>query len=112
MRIFSGQAPWLLQRLTALLLIAVLLVLCIAILLGMLPDYSSWRAFVTDSHGATIVFVIYVAICAHAWIGARDVLLDYVKPIPLRLLLLVAISLMLAATSIRLLLVIGAQLFL
>lgn len=111
MRIFSGQVPWLLQRLTALFLLAVLLVICIVILLNMLPDYSGWKAFVKSSHGATIVFVSYLAICLHAWIGARDVLLDYVKATSLRLALLVAITLLLAATATRLLLVLFAQLF-
>jgi succinate dehydrogenase / fumarate reductase membrane anchor subunit len=111
MRVFSGQVPWLLQRLTALFLIAALLVIFIALLFGVLPDYPSWRAFVTSSHGATIVLVSYLAVCTHAWIGVRDVLLDYVKPLPLRLLLLMAISVLLAATAIRLLLVLGAALF-
>lgn len=111
MRIFSGQVPWLLQRLTALFLSAALLAIFIALLVGALPDYSSWRAFVTSSHGATIVFVSYLAVCTHAWIGVRDVLLDYVKPLPLRLLLLMAISVLLASTAIRLLLILGAALF-
>ncbi|HQW20561.1 MAG TPA: succinate dehydrogenase, hydrophobic membrane anchor protein [Rhodocyclaceae bacterium] len=110
MRVFSGQVPWLLQRLTALFLIAALLVICVVIFLGLLPDYSSWKAFAKSGHGATIIFVSYLAICTHAWIGARDVLLDYVKPISLRLTLLVAISLLLTATAIRLLLILGAQL--
>lgn len=110
MRVHSGQTPWLVQRLTALLLVAALLVLGVAILLGGLPDYSSWKAFVGSSHGAAVLLVSYLAICVHAWIGARDVLLDYVKPIPLRLALFVAVSILLAATAIRLLLILATQL--
>lgn len=110
MRVFSGQIAWLMQRLTALFMVATLLVFFIVIIFDVLPDYSSWKAFVTSGHGATILFVSYLAICTHAWVGARDILLDYVKPIPLRLALLVAISIMLTATAIRLLLILSAQL--
>ena len=111
MKVHSGQTPWLVQRLTALLLLVVLLVLGVAILLGGLTDYSSWKAFVASIHGATILLLIYLALGAHAWVGARDILLDYVKPIPLRLTLLIAVGILLTATAIRLLLILGTQLY-
>ena len=37
-----------------------------------------------------------LALLAHAWVGIRDVVLDYVRPLPLRLFLLSMIVLALA----------------
>ena len=44
-------------------------------------------------------------LAVHGWVGARDIVLDYVQPRGLRLALLGAILLILAATLIRVVLV-------
>jgi succinate dehydrogenase / fumarate reductase membrane anchor subunit len=40
------------------------------------------------------------ALLLHAWVGVRDVILDYVKPLPLRAGLLVLVALVLAAEGL------------
>ena len=42
-------------------------------------------------------FVCLVAVFLHAWVGVRDILMDYVKPTTLRLALLVAVAVALLA---------------
>jgi succinate dehydrogenase, hydrophobic membrane anchor protein len=41
-----------------------------------------------------------LALLLHAWIGVRDVILDYVKPPALRLALLAAVALFLLANGL------------
>jgi succinate dehydrogenase / fumarate reductase membrane anchor subunit len=54
-------------------------------------DYLAWRALF--GHGlmrfATLLFVVSVLL--HAWVGMRDILMDYAKPAGLRLALHVAV---------------------
>jgi succinate dehydrogenase / fumarate reductase membrane anchor subunit len=35
-------------------------------------------------------FVVFIALAWHAWVGMRDILMDYVKPVGTRLVLQVA----------------------
>ena len=82
--LFSGLRAWTLQRITALVILAFLLVPLIRFATE--PPYSFeacsawWRAPAVAA--ATLVF--FGAVCLHAWVGARDVVLDYVHPLALR----------------------------
>lgn len=51
--------------------------------------------------------VAALALALHAWVGLRDVLMDYVKPLALRLALYLAVQLTLAASVIGLALTLG-----
>ena len=82
-----GIGDWLLQRLTAIVM-AVYTVGIVACLVWHAPStYGEWRAIFAGTvvKLATIVFVI--ALLYHAWVGMRDILMDYVKPTGLRVLL-------------------------
>lgn len=109
MRLHSGQRAWLLQRLTALLLLAACFAGVVTLLRVPQPGYAQWRAFFADGHGATLTAVAYLAACLHGWVGARDVILDYVQPTALRIAALVLVGVLLLATSIRLALLLAAQ---
>ena len=43
------------------------------------------------------------ALLLHAWVGARDVLMDYVKPLPLRIGLMTLLVLLLGGSGITVL---------
>lgn len=109
MRLHSGQRAWLLQRLTALLLLAACLAGLVMLTRAPQPDYVQWQAFFADGHGATLTAVAYLAVCLHGWVGARDVILDYVQPTALRVATLALVGVLLLATSIRLALLLAAQ---
>jgi succinate dehydrogenase / fumarate reductase membrane anchor subunit len=47
---------------------------------------------------ATAGFIL--ALVAHAWVGMRDVILDYIKPVGLRLALLSLTAVLLAGSSL------------
>ena len=105
MNIFSGQRAWLLQRVSSIALLAV--AIGGALLAYQMPalTFTQWRTLATTSTGATFIVVGYVAACVHAWIGARDVALDYLPRKGLRLLTLTVIGVVLIATPIRVLVV-------
>ncbi|MCX7962538.1 MAG: succinate dehydrogenase, hydrophobic membrane anchor protein [Burkholderiales bacterium] len=91
-----GLRDWLAQRITALVL-AVGSVVVIGALLWSGPiTYPVWKELF--SHGAMRVATLLVAVALawHAWVGVRDILMDYIKPDGLRLALHVAVLLAIA----------------
>lgn len=92
----SGTGWWLVQRITA-----VVMLLGGGYLFAMLwraaPfDHSSWQSVFAGMDVKMLVWLLVASLCLHAWIGLRDVLMDYVKPLVLRLALNVFFILMLA----------------
>ena len=91
-----GTRGWLAQRVTALIM-AIYTPIALAIFLSRAPwTYDAWRAFFSQGwvRIATLLFVISLA--WHAWVGARDILMDYAKHDGLRLALQVLTVLLLA----------------
>jgi succinate dehydrogenase / fumarate reductase membrane anchor subunit len=92
-----GLKDWLLQRLTAVLMVAyTLLLLGIALWNGGY-DYALWRALFGNGAFLLASFLFMVAVLYHAWIGVRDIYMDYVKPVGVRLALqCVSVALLIA----------------
>jgi succinate dehydrogenase / fumarate reductase membrane anchor subunit len=82
-----GIKDWLLQRLTAVIMAAyTLLVLAIVLWNGGI-DYALWKALFGDGAFKLATFLFMVSLLYHAWIGARDIYMDYLKPVGTRLTL-------------------------
>ena len=84
----SGLTIWLLQRASA-----VWLALASPVLLWLFAQASSfetWRALFVPLPVKLGVLLTVVALLLHAWIGLREVLMDYVHPLLLRMALLLA----------------------
>ncbi|MEO8675573.1 MAG: succinate dehydrogenase, hydrophobic membrane anchor protein [Casimicrobiaceae bacterium] len=82
-----GLKDWLLQRLTAVLMAAyTLLVLGIALWNGGF-DYALWRALFAHGAWKLASFLFMAALLFHAWVGVRDIYMDYIKPVGVRLAL-------------------------
>ena len=82
-----GLMDWLVQRLTAVIMaVYTLLVLGIALWHGGI-DYSLWTQLFAHDGFRLASFLFMVALLYHAWIGVRDILMDYIKPVGVRLLL-------------------------
>jgi succinate dehydrogenase / fumarate reductase membrane anchor subunit len=91
-----GLRDWLAQRVTAVVM-AVYTLLFVMALAG-LPqfDYGHWQALWATPwmRYATILFVL--SMLYHAWVGVRNIFMDYIKPPGLRLTLHVVVILALA----------------
>lgn len=61
--------------------------------------YVEWKAWVGDGRWATGLGLFFAAVLLHSWVGIRDVLIDYVRPLPLRLVLLGLVALGLLAVG-------------
>ena len=82
-----GLKDWLLQRLTAVVMAAyTLMLLGIALWNGGI-DHGVWSALFANTALRLLTFVFMVALLFHVWIGLRDIYMDYVKPVGVRLAL-------------------------
>lgn len=92
-----GIRDWLVQRVSALVMAAYSL-LFVAVLIVCSPsDYDQWRELFAPTWMRLATFVFFLSLLWHAWIGMRDILMDYVKPAGLRLGLEAAVALTLVA---------------
>ena len=82
-----GLMDWLVQRLTAVVMaVYTLLMLGVALWNGGI-DHALWTALFANGAWKLATFVFMLALAWHAWIGVRDILMDYIKPVGVRLLL-------------------------
>ena len=97
----SGLSAWLVQRLSAVYMVLFIIAMGVVLLSSDNLDYEHWRAlFAQPLLGiATTMFVL--SLLLHAWVGMRDVILDYAgQAPPLRLLLLSLLGAWLIALGI------------
>lgn len=96
----SGLKAWLVQRVSAI-YIAVFLIISIANLLIKPPaTFNDWIARIAHPVTNIAIALFILALLAHAWVGGRDVLMDYVKPTLLRATLLSLLLLSLFAMGL------------
>lgn len=88
MRLFSGQRAFVAQRLSALALLAFVAGFGLRLAFGEAPSFERWQAWSAQPSGGAMLMILTGALVVHAWVGLRDVVLDYVHPTALRLALL------------------------
>ncbi|WP_019624651.1 succinate dehydrogenase, hydrophobic membrane anchor protein [Thioalkalivibrio thiocyanoxidans] len=88
MRLLSGQGAWLLQRITAVYAGLFVIVVLAYFLIAPPADHAAWVAVIAHPAVALGSALFVVLLLLHAWIGLRDIVLDYVKPMALRLTVL------------------------
>jgi succinate dehydrogenase / fumarate reductase, membrane anchor subunit len=85
-----GMRDWLSQRVTAVLMALFTIALIAQVLFGGPLGYDRWATIFSTQWMKLLTFVTIVALGWHAWVGVRDIWMDYVKPVALRLVLQVA----------------------
>jgi succinate dehydrogenase / fumarate reductase membrane anchor subunit len=80
-----GLKDWLAQRITAVMLLVYTLVLLGAISLGSAATYDQWAGLFAQGWFKIITLLAMLALCWHAWVGVRDIYMDYIKPTAIRL---------------------------
>ena len=89
----SGTGWWLTQRFSSVVLLFSGLLLWLGYLRSPPLDHANWAAQFQATPIKLLVWLLVASLSLHAWIGLRDVLMDYVKPVPLRLALNLLITL-------------------
>lgn len=85
-----GVRDWLVQRATAVLMALFTVIVIVQLLLPGELSYSKWAGIFAHQWMKVLTFVTIASILWHAWVGVRDVLMDYVKEMAARLVLQVA----------------------
>jgi len=80
-----GLGNWLAQRISALLIAAYFVFLLIALLVTRSASYEGWAGLFSNLWMKVITLVALFALFYHAWVGVRDIWMDYVKPTGVRL---------------------------
>jgi succinate dehydrogenase / fumarate reductase membrane anchor subunit len=83
-----GMRDWLSQRVTAVVMALFTLVVLAQVLFTRGPiGYDKWAGIFASQWMKVLTFSVVAALLWHVWVGMRDVLMDYVKPVFLRLAL-------------------------
>jgi succinate dehydrogenase / fumarate reductase membrane anchor subunit len=83
-----GLRDWLAQRVTAALMVLFTLIVLAQVLLSSGEiGYDKWASIFSPQWMKALTFTVFIALAYHVWVGMRDVWMDYVKPVGVRLVL-------------------------
>ena len=83
-----GVRDWLAQRVTGVLMALFTLVVLAQVLFSRGEmGYDKWAGIFASQPMKMLTFATIVGLLYHVWVGMRDVLMDYVKPVGVRLVL-------------------------
>ncbi len=83
-----GLRDWLSQRITAALMALFTIVLLAQVIFSSGPiGYETWAGIFASQWMKFLTFGLIIALAWHAWVGVRDIWMDYIKPVGLRLAL-------------------------
>ena len=91
-RPLGGLTPWLVQRLSAVFMLAFIGFVLANFLVDPPASYEAWRAWMGNPGVSVAALLSFAALLMHAWVGLRDVTLDYVKPLAARVAVLALIA--------------------
>lgn len=90
-----GLRDWLIQRVTAVVMAVYALCMTAYVIWVQKLDYDTWTALFSSNVLRSFTLLFLLALFYHAWIGVRDIVMDYVKPAGVRLLIHVLVILVL-----------------
>lgn len=88
-----GLRAWLLQRFTALYIVLFLAYLLQRFYTYPVQDFGAWQTWITDPLVNLTTGLFILSILMHAWVGIRDVIMDYVQHTGLRVAMFAAVAL-------------------
>ena len=80
----SGLSAWLVQRASAVYMLVFIVYLIAHFGFDPPDSFGSWRAWIASPAVSLATGVFFCALLAHVWVGVRDVILDYVRPVAVR----------------------------
>lgn len=82
-----GLKDWIAQRATAVAMALYTVILLAAVLYTRPGDFEAWRGIFANGFIKFATFLAFLSLFYHAWVGMRDIWMDYVKPTGVRLTL-------------------------
>ena len=96
----SGFKAWVVQRVTAVYIALFVLYAVVHFTVDAPADVVAWRAWMASPVVSMALLLFFAALLMHAWIGIRDVLIDYIHPLSLRVVVLSAFAIALIGTGL------------
>ena len=82
-----GLRDWLAQRITAIVMAVFTIVLLVVFFGAREFSYEGWAGLFAQQWFKLFALVTFLGLFYHVWVGMRDIWMDYVKPVAIRLLL-------------------------
>ncbi len=92
-----GLRGWLTQRISAVVIAVYSLLFLVSLAVARPSGYDGWKSFMSQGWLRVATLLFFASLILHAWVGMRDILMDYVKPTGVRLASQVAVIVILAA---------------
>ena len=92
-----GLGSWLAQRVTAVVMALYTIILLVVFLRGAPINYGVWKDLFSQGWMRVGTLLFAVSLAWHAWVGIRDILMDYARPDSLRFSLQVITILIIGA---------------
>ncbi len=80
-----GLRDWLAQRITAVIMAVYTVILLVVLLAGQPITYGVWQDLFKQGWMRVATLLFAASLAWHAWVGVRDIIMDYIKPTGLRL---------------------------
>lgn len=82
-----GLRDWLVQRITAVLMIAYTGLLIVLVAVYQPEHYEEFKSLFSIQWVKIASLLCFAGLCWHAWVGVRNILMDYAHPMFIRLTL-------------------------
>jgi succinate dehydrogenase / fumarate reductase membrane anchor subunit len=82
-----GLRDWLVQRISAAVMLVCTTIFVVTLAIVRPADHAAWKALFDLGWLRMATFLFVVSMLLHAWVGMRDIIMDYVKPTAMRLAL-------------------------
>ena len=82
-----GMRDWLAQRITAAIMAVYTVIVAVIVLANAPLKYAGWQSLFAQGWMRVATLLFALSLAWHAWVGARDILMDYIKHDGLRLTL-------------------------
>ena len=80
-----GLKDWIIQRATAVIMAVYSVIIAAVLLIARPSTFEALQGIFANGVIKFLTFLFFVSLFYHAWIGIRDIWMDYVKPTGLRL---------------------------
>jgi len=98
--ILKGLSPWVIQRISSVLIALFVVYAFISAYMATTISYQAWLAWLFAPHNIILIGLFTIALLLHAWVGVRDIVLDYIHHFMLRIFFLTAIASLLIGCGI------------
>ena len=82
-----GLRDWLMQRITAIVITVYILLLLGVLLFQPGMNLDAWQDLYANTWFKLVTFAALISVFLHAWVGMRDIIMDYIRPTGIRLTL-------------------------